>query len=87
MPAVLKFKKQILIDKEGTGKECASFLAPEGWNIDAAVHWNINDVQLPATTSVKITDPKNEKMLQGFPNLVFLVSTDPDMAEEFSSRK
>ncbi|HYV93391.1 MAG TPA: hypothetical protein VE978_16585 [Chitinophagales bacterium] len=83
LPAVLRFKKQTLIDKEGTGKECATFLAPEGWKVDASVRWNINDVQLPATTSVIIADEKSGRMLQGFPNSVYLVSTDPDMAEEF----
>ncbi|MFI5134927.1 MAG: hypothetical protein ACHQD9_03640, partial [Chitinophagales bacterium] len=83
LPAVLKFKKQTLIDKEGTGKECATFLAPEGWNVDAQVHWNINDVQMPATTSVIISDDKNGRMLQGFPNSVYLVTTDPDMAEQY----
>ncbi|MFI5135002.1 MAG: hypothetical protein ACHQD9_04025 [Chitinophagales bacterium] len=83
LPAVLKFKEQTLIDKEGTGKECATFLAPEGWNVDAEVHWNINDVQMPATTSVIISDDKNGRMLQGFPNSVYLVTTDPDMAEQY----
>jgi len=78
LPAVLRFKKQTLIDREGTGKECATFLAPEGWNVQAAVHWNVNDVQLPATSTVIISDDKEGFMLQGFPNSVYIISTDPD---------
>ena len=82
-PGILKFKKQTIIDKEGTGKEALTFLMPEGWKMEGGIHWNVNDVQLPATCAVKISEPSGDVAFQGFPNMVFLVSSDPDFNDQY----
>lgn len=82
-PEILKFKKQVVIDKEGTGKQAFTFLMPEGWSLQGGIHWNINDVQLPATCAIQISDPSGNLSFQGFPNLVFLVSSDPDLNDQY----
>lgn len=82
-PKILKFKKQTLIDKEGTGKEALTFLMPDDWKMQGGIHWNVNDVQLPATCAVQISNPSGEISFQGFPNMVFLISSDPDFNDEY----
>ncbi len=82
-PSVLKFNKKTLIDKDGTGIATATYLVPEGWNVEQGVSWDINNVALPANAKIIVSNPENDAALQGFPNLVFMVNADARLNEQF----
>lgn len=83
LPSVLKFNKKTLLDEKGIGGPVCTYLAPEGWDVDAAIDWNINDVQLPAKAHLKVSKPGEAVAMEGFPDMIFLVTADPDLNDEY----
>ncbi|HMG15624.1 MAG TPA: hypothetical protein VK590_09265 [Saprospiraceae bacterium] len=81
--SVLRFNKKNLIDKQGTGIVAATYLAPEGWEIEQGVNWDINNVALPANAKIIVTNPETSAALEGFPNLVFMVNADTRLNEQY----
>jgi hypothetical protein len=82
-PSVLKFNRHELVDRKGTGMVAATYLVPEGWNVEDEVEWSINKVAQPATAELLIYDEESNSSMQGFPNMVFLVNTDAGWNEEY----
>lgn len=81
--AVLKFNRHKLMDKQGTGLVAATYLVPEGWNVQDKIEWDINSVAQPATITLLIYDEETNSSMQGFPSMVFLLNTDENMNEEY----
>jgi hypothetical protein len=83
MPAVLKFNRHKLVDKDGTGLVAATYLIPDGWKVEDKIEWDIHNVAQPANAELYIFDEETNSAMQGFPNLVFLVNKDVNMSQEF----
>jgi hypothetical protein len=69
---LLKFKKTVYTDREGTGLEAFSFLMPSDWQFDGGIWW-ILDHSLPCrqTAQLKSLILPATRNLKYYPTVVF----------------
>lgn len=80
------FKKFVVIDENGTGKEAFSLLIPSDWSANGKVQWNLNNPAAPATASLVAQDQKNNAQFEVFPSEFLFHSTYPTLGFPVGSR-
>ena len=73
---LLKFKKTVYTDREGTGLEAFSFLMPSDWQFDGGIWWILDQPAMPANSSIKIFNPAGNEEFEVLPNSCFFWTTN-----------
>jgi hypothetical protein len=73
-----KFKKHVVMDRQGLGIEAFRLLIPEDWRFDGGIQWLSNSLQL-TRVAFKVTHPDGITAYEVFPEFAFFYSADPNM--------
>jgi len=65
---VLRFKKYVYIDSQGTGIEGFSFLMPTDWQFDGGMQWILDNPAMPSVTAFRVFNPKGKEEFEVFAN-------------------
>ena len=75
---VHKYKRHVVIDKQGMGIEAFRLLIPDSWRFQGGVRWLTNSFQL-TQTAFTVSSPDDEAAFEIFPEMLFFFSADPNM--------
>jgi hypothetical protein len=65
---VLRFKKYIYIDTQGTGLEAFSFLMPADWKFEGGMRWILDNPVMPSATAFRVYNPNGKDEFEVFEN-------------------
>jgi hypothetical protein len=73
----VKYRKHVVMDRQGLGIEAFRLLIPEGWHFQGGVNWLSNSLQL-TQIAFKVSSPDNSAWFEVFPEMLFFFSSDPN---------
>lgn len=73
---LLKFKKMVYTDREGTGIEAFSFLMPSDWQFEGRMWWLLDQPAMPANSSIRVFNPAGAEEFEVLPNSCFFWTTN-----------
>ncbi len=73
----IKLKSFNYIDAQGTGIEAFSLLVPTDWQADAGITWVLDNPGMPATSYLRVVNPKGKEEFNVYPNQSFFWTDDP----------
>ncbi|MBW2598119.1 MAG: hypothetical protein JRC55_05750 [Deltaproteobacteria bacterium] len=73
----VKYRKHVVMDRQGLGIEAFRLLIPEGWHFQGGLNWLSNSLQL-TQIAFKVSSPDNSAWFEVFPEMLFFYSTDPN---------
>lgn len=79
-PAVLRgmrLKKFTYTDREGTGLDMFSMLAPDGWQMQGGCRWLLDNPGMPAAISIQLYNPQGLEAFEILPNTNFTWNDNP----------
>jgi hypothetical protein len=79
----LKFKTFKYVDSQGTGIEAFQLLVPTDWQAEANISWVLDNPGMPASSNLRVWNPKGDQEFDVFPNQSFFSTTNPMLAEMF----
>jgi hypothetical protein len=65
---ILRFRKYIYTDKQGTGLEAFSFLMPSDWNFEGGMRWILDNPVMPSATAFRVYNPNGKDEFEVFEN-------------------
>ena len=74
--SLLKFKKMVYTDREGTGIEAFSFLMPSDWQFEGGIWWLLDQPAMPANSSIRVFNPASAEEFEILPNSCFFWTTN-----------
>jgi len=74
--SLVKFKKMVYTDSEGTGLEAYSFLMPSDWQFEGGIWWILDQPAMPANSSVRVFNPAGTEEFEVLPNFCFFWTTN-----------
>lgn len=73
-----RFRKHVVMDRQGLGIEAFRLLIPEDWHFEGGLQWLSNSLQL-TQVAFKVTHPDGITAYEIFPEFSFFYSGDPNM--------
>jgi hypothetical protein len=80
---VLRFKKYIYVDRQGTGLDAFSFLMPSDWNFEGGMQWILDNPAMPSVTAFKVFNPNGREQFEVFPNHCFFWTSSQQLLNMF----
>ncbi len=75
--AVMRFRTEVCIDRNGTGQEAFRMLVPADWKFDGGITWVLDNPGMPATAWLRASHPSLPVEFELFPNQAFFWSDNP----------
>lgn len=73
---ILRFKKLVYTDQQGTGLEAFSFLMPVDWNFEGGMTWILDNPAMPSVTAFRVSSLNGPERFEVFPNQCFFWTTN-----------
>lgn len=80
---MLRFKKYVYIDQEGTGLEAFSFLMPSDWQFEGGMRWILDNPAMPSVTAFSVFNPKGKEAFEVFPSHCFSWTNNQQLLNMF----
>ena len=73
----LRLKMFTYTDTQGTGLELFRMLMPVGWQFQGGCNWLLDNPGMPATVSLRISNPQGAEAFEIFPSMNFVWNNNP----------
>lgn len=77
------FKPVSCVDTQGIGIEAFRMLIPADWTFSGGVQWVMDNPTVPAVVSLKVTSPRGDAELEGFPSRPFFWTNNQGLLAMF----